>query len=452
MAPGPFSFSSLRSPLLFGEGGHCCADFNIKMGSRLSAQQREIYTQVGESLVGGGKKFSKGSLKRFVRWLSFHFPGVSPQQLELVNFWDQVGQKLTALGAQGDTSVEKFFYLFVMIRQVVKEKGEMKGKPGRTSPVSVPPSPSPNPSSPKPGGLHGAARQRSQASLAGETSHCSPGPLQPPRYPCPGRPGHSARDLSPSPAFHKPVSPSYTPVHSPVSTPACSPIPSPANTPVATPRPILKTRKPTPKPSPVPTPCTTPKNSPKTVRFLSPGPRSQNGSRTPEPQDGAGHMAWPATCVSSSHNPFYPGPPPPPSPPPSLTPSPFPGTNPFQFPNSTPCSAQFPQVCPNPFLTPGTASCFSSCSTPMPGSHDVFLSPPESSGSAHCGCGQSLGPTLSTADPAYPLPTSGSHAPSSGSHGVGAGCNEPGAWNWEPPLQPHRSLTVDKGVIQIGDR
>ncbi|KAM7025686.1 uncharacterized protein M8220_016509 [Acridotheres tristis] len=293
------------------------------MGAKLSVQQREIYNQVVGTLVGGKKSFSKGSLKKFVRWLTLHFPEVSPQSVKTVPFWDAVGLRLSELGAQGDYSVGKLIVLFFTIRSVLKENKGVDSKPKRTSPVyPVSPSPFPDPSIPTPGDLGGAARQRSQASLARETSHCSPGPPQAPQFPSPGSKGPAARDPFLNPSALKPfspVSPVITPVPSPVFTPILAPAPTPGPT-------------------------------------LASYPEPRNGAPIPGVQEGIDHVAWSSPCA--------------PPPGPSLSSPSAPSLDPYPSPFPSPVTT----LCPFP-MSESTQLCHSapppagpSCCDPEGGS------------------------------------------------------------------------------------
>lgn len=67
------------------------------MGNKLTLPQREVYFQVKETLKRGGNKYSKGLLKKFVKWLLHYFPWVSPDQVKVLCFWDSVGSKLSSL-------------------------------------------------------------------------------------------------------------------------------------------------------------------------------------------------------------------------------------------------------------------------------------------------------------------------------------------------------------------
>ncbi|KAM7062051.1 uncharacterized protein M8220_001993 [Acridotheres tristis] len=393
------------------------------MGAKLSASQREMFLQVVGTLEGGKVKFSKGLLKSFVRWLAFQFPGVSPQHLETRKFWEKVGQRLLALSRQGDTSVDKFFTLFVQIKAIVKEKRGRESKPPQFSPVA-PPSPYPRPSPSSLGSEDSgrAARQRPQASPAGGSGRRSPGPSRSPRHPSPGGKAPAVREPSPNPSTHSLISQSSVP----------------GSTPVSTLKPALKnckTRNPTPKPSPT---LSTPR-TPKSVRFQVCSPEPQNGFPDSEPQDGAGHVAWPAPSAPgrpSSQNPFFQDLFPPP---PVVAPPPNPYANPFLFPPPFPSPSFSPALKRShwgevPILTAPPRS-----PPPLP-PRDPLAPPPfmgrshGSGGSAHSHeCCRRSG-SSSASGPAYPLPASGSHAPPSGSHGVEPGSDRPGAQNLEPEI------------------
>lgn len=126
----------------------------MKMGAKLSAQQRGIYFQVVGILDSEGKGFSKGLLKRFVRRLFLHFLKASLEEVVTVPFGNTVWNKLTELSNKEDTSVNKFFSLFVIIWSVIFEKRKAGEQTKQLSPVF--PSLSPKPLSSKLGGLCGA--------------------------------------------------------------------------------------------------------------------------------------------------------------------------------------------------------------------------------------------------------------------------------------------------------
>lgn len=67
----------------------------MRMGAKLSAQQRGIYFQVVGILDSEGKGFSKGLLKRFVRRLFLHFLKASLEEVVTVPFGNSVQNKLT---------------------------------------------------------------------------------------------------------------------------------------------------------------------------------------------------------------------------------------------------------------------------------------------------------------------------------------------------------------------
>lgn len=139
-------------------------------------------------LESGGKHFSKGLLKRFIRLLFLHFLGVSPSNVTSIPFWDGVGLKLTDLMNQGDTLAQKLLPLF---NSACIERGEVgKQPPPDSTPVTS--SMSSRTSFPVLGETCRAnhSAQGSQASLSLPVSPCLS------QHPCPGSTGHAARDPS----------------------------------------------------------------------------------------------------------------------------------------------------------------------------------------------------------------------------------------------------------------
>lgn len=112
------------------------------MGAKLSQPQQEVYLQVGESQKNCGLKLSKGFLKRFVKWLFFYFPQMSPANLKSATFWQFVGDKILELNQRGDPSGERFLYMVWALRDIHKANRKIKEKP-RVLPSSsqVPPPP-----------------------------------------------------------------------------------------------------------------------------------------------------------------------------------------------------------------------------------------------------------------------------------------------------------------------
>ncbi|XP_015475791.1 endogenous retrovirus group K member 113 Gag polyprotein-like [Parus major] len=332
------------------------------MGAKLSAQQRGIYFQVVGILVWGGKTFSKGLVRRFVRWLFLHYPHVSLENICSVNFWNTVGGKLTILVNQGDKTASKLIPLFVLIRSSLIEKGGVQGQPGQFTPVSpVSPPPCTSTSAPKLGETCRASRD-TQGTSNGSSLPGSPRLPQNPSPGSPGRPGQAAR----------------APTHSPVSLVVnpkfnASQVVNPQLNEVKNPQ--LISQDPC---SPV-YPC-----SPCSPVFPCSSPDSQNGPQ--RAQHGRDHMVGPLPCASPSQNPFLP-----------------PLTNPF-FPNSSPSSY------PDPSHFPSGNSSSGAC-------HSI-TTPPNPTSSCCC---SSLKPSHSVSPPAPPLLASGSHAPPSGSHAPPSG-------------------------------
>lgn len=133
-------------------------------------------------------KFSKGKLKKFVCWLFFYFPDLSPEIVKTVDFWSKIVLKLTNLTQNGDSSGDQFFHLFVIIWGAIKEQnaknnqGKVDNQLAQSSPVlpksSLPSTLCPNTMSPTLGELEGANHKAQKVD-------CLPGSPQLPQYPCP---------------------------------------------------------------------------------------------------------------------------------------------------------------------------------------------------------------------------------------------------------------------------
>lgn len=133
-----------------------------------------------------------------------------------MDFWDAVGTVLTELTTKGDSSVDKFYSLFVKIQLMVrnqeseKEKGKLEKQPSWLSTAmpeaSVPQTPYPGPSSPTLGRLQGAICRDIKA----QDSNHLPGPLQSSQDPSSASMALAVRGLS-----LNPVSNPFSPVENP---------------------------------------------------------------------------------------------------------------------------------------------------------------------------------------------------------------------------------------------
>lgn len=99
------------------------------MGFKLSAPQREIYSQVVGTLMVGGKKLSKGLVKRFIRWLFASFPQVSPKRVRDIKFWNEVGAKMSSLRASGDKAATEYYPLLLLICESLSPRGRDAKRP-----------------------------------------------------------------------------------------------------------------------------------------------------------------------------------------------------------------------------------------------------------------------------------------------------------------------------------
>lgn len=380
----------LRWPLAAGGGGNCCAGVR-KMGARLSAQQKIVFYQVVGTLEGGSKRFSRERVKQFVRWLFLHFPNFTPDRANTVEFWNEVGTKLTELVNEGDTSADKFVTLFILIQSAVIEEKKMQEQPPQTAPVSpVSPSPCSSPPNPELRETCGATCRASCPVQGSPKGNRIPGSPRLSQNPCPGSPGQATRALS-----HSPVSPVVNPQLnvSQVASPQFSP-----SDPRASVSPGFQC-------SPM---------------FPYPSPNPQNGSR--RAQDGRDHMARTFPCTSSPHNPFQ-----------------TPMNNPF-LPSSTlspyPNSTQFPSK---------------TSSSPGAGPSEVMhLNPAFSNCRSSSLPSSSVGPPV----PPLPAPgshalSSGSHGPTPSSHALGTGGSKPGSQN---PEQVEIPLAAPVTFLRRGGR
>ncbi|XP_053839742.1 pseudouridylate synthase TRUB1 isoform X1 [Vidua macroura] len=201
------------------------------MGATLSTHQRELYIQVKEILREGGEGVPKSSVKNFVLWLFFTFPGISAEEVKKKEFWKGVDMRLTEGIKHGDPSIKgSFMKLFVLIWEVVKSEGTQdadrrgaEAQPSGKSPVfpkSISLHTSPSPSSPRLGGQGGAIHQ-SQVQGSSQNADRAPGSPKSPRCPRPDGAGHAVRDPIPNPH----PDPSFPVINLGFSTAQCSSVP-----------------------------------------------------------------------------------------------------------------------------------------------------------------------------------------------------------------------------------
>ncbi|KAL9844605.1 uncharacterized protein GJ701_008549 [Geothlypis trichas] len=315
------------------------------MGSKLSTEQKGVYYHIIAILANANVKFSKGKLKKFIRWLFLHFPQISPEEVQNLQFWDKIGIKLISLGQSGDTSSAKFVFWSLQIRTALLKQKELEKKPNSkpcTSALPVSPSSSPKPLTPKLGILKEADPPHDLGSRLSEQIK-----IPEPPSPVPQSPGQALWKTPQNPAS-----------------------------------PALKPRA--------------------HVNFQE-SSEPQNSSQYPgATQDGGGHVASSKACPPSSQEPLQHsrGPPPPfpavpPAPPlyssqeastevtsPGVpTPCSHSIPAPFSHGVPAPCQTRVPAPClsrdpapfshgnPAPCLSPDPAPCSHCVAAPSPGSH-----------------------------------------------------------------------------------